>query len=1353
MKIFTFLRTFTLLCAMLLLTSSGWGQEVLNAWNTNGLSGITEDGWNATTTAANMQTGALSRGSGLTPTSLANGFAASGWNETSLENAKTDEDYFQFFISPASGYKLSLSSVQFNTRRTSTGPTNLQLTYSTDGSTFIEIGSAITGYDNTTDGFAHPAINISDVSALQNFTGTTTFRLYGWDASAGTGTLSFGRTGAGTNDLTVIGTIELVGGATLPSISNIIQTPAADITSTTTVSVSANVIAGDAAIDHVELRWGTSTGTYPNVISMALGTGDTYTTISDIPAQADGTTVYYVVYAEDVDSESATSTEQTYTVRDPAFTTLPYEENFNTDLGDCYVYTKAGSKPWDHESSSAIANGFNGENPEEHWLVLPGINLNNYDDEVMTFTSYARYGTIDENNYLKLFYSTDYLGIGDPATSTWTELSFDKPASGVVGTTEISTPSGNIDLSIISGNSVYLAFKYYSTDSPTQWRIDDILIQEVPVEDPLSFAAQAASSSQIDLTFTTNATSNDVVIVHNADGNFSDPSGTPPAAGSSFAGGTLLYNGAISPQSHSGLSPDQTVYYKAFSYDGTNYSPGLTANATTHASEPTAHVTDFIATANTHSTITVSWTDSDADFYLIKGSDVDVASIAAPVDGTPEADGGLVKNVAAEVGTHTFTELAAGAEYFFKIFPYNGTGSTVNYKTDGIVPETNATTEQVISDIPFSTKFDVADKWNLITAAGTYGEKKYEEGGWYFHSTFAVRASDAKEVYEGSNYSFRDRDVFTAYNIGSIAQMTGFSLQLRHWMNTPARDRDLNISFDGGETWETLVAINPDWFTEEFDGEFQPFIYFFEEAKSFGPGEFKIQIINGGNVNNGRINIGQFTAYNVLPSLTTWTGSVSNDWSETGNWTDGVPSETKNVVVPGGLTNYPSINASSKVLDLTIEQGATLLDNGNLTIFGVFTMEREIPFGGWQMIGSPVSGMDIIGSDFAPTATPLPSNFDFYYFDESVSDNPWINLRGADGVPNTTDFTQFVPGRGYLVAYFDGSFATNPFSFTGSLNTGNFDMPLNYTAGANEGWNLVGNPYPSGIDWGSLNKTALTENAAQIYNRVTEEYVPQEGGIIAANQGFFVKTGSTGALSLTNADRVHGGSYAKENDQQERLVLSLANDAHNSSTTVRLIDGTSYEHDRRDASKLFSLADHMPQIYTHTSDQVKVAINSIPAIDEEKVIKVGARIPADGSYTLSASEISGRFQSSPLYLLNIKSGEIHNLKENPQYSFQAVKGDVPALFELWFTQPTDVPQMPAEGLTRIYTYGQTLYLEFAQEAPGRIMEVFDISGRKLIHRSLGNGMQLTEQLNLQTGVYIVRVSSTQDTETKRIFVE
>lgn len=529
---------------------------------------------------------------GVTSSSSTNNFRANGWptGATSGSNDFTGEvdlgKYFGFSVSPVAGYKISIDTIIFGVGRSSTGTRQSQWRGSSDNYAAILNNYAVlaTNLTNNNGVLTNPDENSSWVgnkltpgNTYDDLTSPAGFRFYLFNAEAATGTGGF------QGVLTIKGTFVIAGGNIPPSITNITKTPSADITSTTAVHIGATINDTDGSISSAQVKWGTVTGTYPNTIPMTLAGKGVYATTTAIPAQSDGTTVYFVVEATDNESATSTSAEQSYVVSDPATTSLPYTETFNTNLGDTYKYTVAGNNPWYFFNASATVNGFGGLNPEEHWLVLPGMNLNNYSNEVLTFTTYAQYGTVNANNYLKLFYSTDYTGIGNVALATWTELAFTMPAG--IGATEVSSPSGNIDLSSIAGSNVHLAFKYLSTDSPTRFRIDDISVQSqvIVVDNPASFSAAANGSDKIDLTFTTNVAVQNVVIVYNATGTFTDPAGVPPAVGQAFAGGTLLYNGTSSPQSHTGLSASETVYYKAFSYNGSAYSSGLTANATTEA--------------------------------------------------------------------------------------------------------------------------------------------------------------------------------------------------------------------------------------------------------------------------------------------------------------------------------------------------------------------------------------------------------------------------------------------------------------------------------------------------------------------------------------------------------------------------------------------------------------------------------------------------------------------------------------------------------------------------------------------------------------------------------------------------
>jgi hypothetical protein len=268
----------------------------------------------------------------------------------------------------------------------------------------------------------------------------------------------------------------LAAGNQAPAITNISRTPSGNVESFNTVSVSADINDTDGTVNSANLTWGTvsNPGSLPNMITMT-GVGGYYTTDSPIPAQSNGTTVYYQIFADDDDGDGTLTSEMSYTVRDPATTTIPYSQDFTTGFGTTYTYSVAGANVWYiYLADTASCNGF-GLNPVEDWMILPAINFNNYNNERMSFNTTAAYGTIDANNYLKLYYSTNYYGLGDPTSAAWTEIPY-TPATPVITPPGVETPSGVLNLSGISGTNVYLGFKYYSTDAPTRWEVDDISI-------------------------------------------------------------------------------------------------------------------------------------------------------------------------------------------------------------------------------------------------------------------------------------------------------------------------------------------------------------------------------------------------------------------------------------------------------------------------------------------------------------------------------------------------------------------------------------------------------------------------------------------------------------------------------------------------------------------------------------------------------------------------------------------------------------------------------------------------------------------------------------------------------------
>lgn len=103
-------------------------------------------------------------------------------------------------------------------------------------------------------------------------------------------------------------------------------------------------------------------------------------------------------------------------------------------------------------------------------------------------------------------------------------------------------------------------------------------------DNPDAFSATASSSSQIDLAVTANGNGDNVLIAWNSTGTFGTPvDGSTYTAGNTIAGGgTVLYYGpAAGAPDHTGLTANTQYFYSAWSYDGAEYSFGLTDDATT----------------------------------------------------------------------------------------------------------------------------------------------------------------------------------------------------------------------------------------------------------------------------------------------------------------------------------------------------------------------------------------------------------------------------------------------------------------------------------------------------------------------------------------------------------------------------------------------------------------------------------------------------------------------------------------------------------------------------------------------------------------------------------------------------
>jgi hypothetical protein len=149
----------------------------------------------------------IGRGAGISGTNASDRYNAEGWS-TSDNLSTSDNDYFEFTLTPNSGYKINFSSFVFTSRRSSTGPTIFTVRSSRDSYT-TDIIIPITAESTATES----SINLTSAT-FQSITDAVTFRVYAWSANATTGTYSI-------NDFTFNG--EVVSSCVPPSLAGAID--------------------------------------------------------------------------------------------------------------------------------------------------------------------------------------------------------------------------------------------------------------------------------------------------------------------------------------------------------------------------------------------------------------------------------------------------------------------------------------------------------------------------------------------------------------------------------------------------------------------------------------------------------------------------------------------------------------------------------------------------------------------------------------------------------------------------------------------------------------------------------------------------------------------------------------------------------------------------------------------------------------------------------------------------------------------------------------------------------------------------------------------------------------------------
>jgi hypothetical protein len=480
--------------------------------------------------------------------------------------------------------------------------------------------------------------------------------------------------------------------------------------------------------------------------------------------------------------------------------------------------------------------------------------------------------------------------------------------------------------------------------------------------------------------------------------------------------------------------------------------------------------------------------------------------------------------------------------------------------------------------------------------------------------------------------------------------------------------------------------------------------------------------------------------------------------------------------IRGILLSNGVLNANGKLTLLSDMQRTALVDgSGEGDIFGNLVIQRYLASGfGYKYFSSPFHAADVGQfGEFMDLQAAFPT---FYSYDENRFFTGWRKFTNPANI--------LTPMHGYAVN-FGPSTAPITFDLEGEVNNRAL-IPytmFNSNRPFTTGFNLIGNPYPSPIDWDAPEGWVRTNiddalyyfnaGGADQYTGVYSSYVngiSSDGianNILATMQGAFIHV-SDGAypvaatLIFTNQVRVNDltPTFHKSALAETRPLLRFtARMAGETAPADPLIvyfenEATAGFDSRQDALKLINTEVLVPSIYAFSDDGYRLSIDALPVpVESLTVVPLGFSTDKDGWFVFQASDIERMMPGTYIYFADSSRGICQEIRQNPVCRIYLKAGKYENNFALLFSTKDLRYQPPAGIYFHVYTSrGKVFaYLNLESGEKGNLA-IFNMLGQKLLSKELsGNGYHEID-MNLNSGIYIIAFYSTQGVLSKKVYL-
>lgn len=499
-------------------------------------------------------------------------------------------------------------------------------------------------------------------------------------------------------------------------------------------------------------------------------------------------------------------------------------------------------------------------------------------------------------------------------------------------------------------------------------------------------------------------------------------------------------------------------------------------------------------------------------------------------------------------------------------------------------------------------------------------------------------------------------------------------------------------------------------------------------------------------------------------------------------------SGTATLAAGGNLTLLSNASGTARINQLT--SGAAITGNIKVeryipTPLGVGSNGRRWRFlsspvvGGstlqWRDNGGNTAGRGILVTGGAPSAgydSSISFNPSIYSYNESSNNGggninaKWEQVNGNTTLTNGLGYRVYVRGD-RSISLTTVQTVANPTTIwvSGTYPSTPANMPVTYSAGLGNGWNLVGNPFACPIDWSASPGWTKTNvgGTIWIFNPITNSYGSFDGSTtinsvtrhIGSGQAFFVQT--NGAAPVLSADETvkvsNTPSDLFKTAEMNSLRIRLVKDTLESDETViRFMENKSDEFSATDDVVKYAMNQNV-NISSYFGPDKYAMVNYLKSQNiKTKVVPLSAWVSKVGSYEMQFTQVEDFDANINIYLKDNYTNTLTDLRIKNKYMFDVdslAASTADGRLEVVFVNTNTSVEEGLASLTpsmNVYPNPAVDVLNvelFNTNFKHSNITIYNVSGQEVMNSTMTGKNKTLDIQKLSNGVYLIKLSNSE----------